>query len=113
MKLTDTILDGLVVISIDGHLDHANIGILNDLVAAHLNDGNHHLLLDLTACSSIDSAGLSAMMTLLKTIEGEGTLSVAAPSSNVRRPPDIVGRPQTNGFRIYDDVASARSAVAA
>ena len=110
MKLTDTALDGLVVIAIEGDLDHSNIGVLNEVLAAHMSNGEYCLLLDLERCSYIDSAGLGAMLNLLRTIQGKGTLAVAAPSPHIRRVLDISGLPGTQGFQIYDDLAAGRSA---
>lgn len=112
MNITGTTLDGCFVIGVDGDLDHANIEVLDDLVAAHLSSGNHCLIFDLVSCDYIDSAGLGAMMTLHRTIRGKGTLSVAGPSSHIRRLLDIVGLPAAEGFQVYDDLASARAAVA-
>ncbi len=110
MKLTDTTLDGLVVIAIEGDLDHSNIGVLNEVLDAHMSNGNYCLLVDLERCSYIDSAGLGAMMNLLRTVQGKGTLAVAAPSPHIRRVLDIAGLPGTEGFHVYDDLATGRAA---
>jgi anti-sigma B factor antagonist len=112
MRLVHNTDDGFVVIRIDGELDHANIGALKDVLAAHLGEGQHNLLMDLEACTYLDGAGLAALFTFLKLTEQDGgMLSVAAPQPQLRRLFEIVGLLGSERVQVYDDITAARFAL--
>ena len=107
MNIRDTRIDGLVVIEIDGELDGSNVAPLDECLAAHLAAGKRRFVIDLQACSFIDSSGLSAILTLHRELQNEGALAMAAPNPNIRRLLDIVGLAGSEGFEVYGDLPTA------
>ena len=60
MNIRDTRIDGLVVIGIDGELDGSNVALFDECLSAHLAAGKRRIVIDLQACTFMDSSGLSS-----------------------------------------------------
>lgn len=112
MKLRNSPFDGLMVVGIDGELDGSNVALLDECLSAHLAAGKRRIVIDLQACSFMDSKGLGALLYLRRDVPEEGALALAGPSPNLRRLFEIAGLTGQEGFEVYGDVAAACAAMA-
>jgi anti-anti-sigma factor len=69
------------------------------------------MLLDLTDCGYLDSAGLSVLIHALREVQGKGWLGVINPDANLTRLFEIVGLTASEWFRIFPGVEQASAAV--
>jgi anti-sigma B factor antagonist len=68
----------------DRRLDAAGAPDFKQRVSQRIDEGAHHLVLDLTAVELVDSTGLSALLSVLKRLPPDGVLALAG-----TRPPVI------------------------
>ena len=75
-----------------GQLGAPGTSALRRAVTAVLQDGERHLLVDLTALTDLDAAGLDELVYVSNMTTGAGgTLQIACPRMSVRRLLDEVG----------------------
>jgi anti-anti-sigma factor len=58
VKIRDITQDGVVAIGIDGELERANVALLENRLSDYLAAGQRRILIDLQACTFMDSGGL-------------------------------------------------------
>jgi anti-anti-sigma factor len=69
-------------------------GALRRAVMALLQDGERHILLDLSALTDLDAAGIGELVSVWNmTTSAGGTLQIERPQASVRRLLDVVGLP--------------------
>lgn len=84
--MNDTIQDGVMIISpTSERMDGANAGALKSRFVDALNEGQRAFVIDLGAVDFMDSTGLGALMSCLKSLGGEGNIVIASPSQKVRK----------------------------
>lgn len=87
-------------------------GPVKDIVAARLEGGVQHIVMDLQNVDVMDSCGLSVLIGLKKLAEeGEATFAVCGLAPMVRRLFKLTKLERV--FAIHDDVEAARTAVVA
>jgi anti-anti-sigma factor len=80
------------VISITGDLDIANTDRVRESLEAAVADREHPLVVDLTNCDFIDSAGLSTLLAAARPRTKDADLAIAAATeTETRRMLDLTG----------------------
>lgn len=79
--------DADVVISLDGEVDIATVGRLDSAIRRALATSAPEIVIDLTACHFIDSAGIGTLLRLDRRLaaDGERTLLILPGPENVQR----------------------------
>ncbi len=97
---------GIVVISVGGTIDAFAADALLGALSGQVRQGNTRLVADLNAVSHTGSAGLRALLIVLKDTRREGgDLRLSAVQSDVLRVLELSGL--TSVLQLYPDVESA------
>ncbi|TXN31126.1 STAS domain-containing protein [Lacisediminihabitans profunda] len=100
------IADGIAVVRPTGRLNMVSAGRLRELITSTVAGGRSRVVVDLTGVEFIDSSGLGALISGLKTArQAGGDLRIAAPNEQV----SLVLR-LTNMDRVLPVYASAETA---
>jgi anti-sigma B factor antagonist len=84
--------DGVAVVRLAGRLDMGSADLLKRRVASLVEDGHSRVAVDLTEVSFIDSSGLGALISGLKsTRSAGGDLRIAAPNEQTRMVLSLTG----------------------
>ena len=103
--------DALVATVLESRLDASSAPALKKRMAALIKDGHHRLALYLSAVEFIDSSGLSAMVSALRQLHGDGDLVLIAPRNTVLSMFKLTRLDRV--FRIFPDQMQALAALAA
>lgn len=99
---------GVVVVSLDGRLNMASASTLRQTIASLVQEGSSRFAVDLSRVSFMDSSGLGALISGLKTArQAGGDLRIAAPTEQVQLVLQL-----TNMERVLTPYDSAESAFA-
>ncbi|ADU64215.1 MAG: STAS domain-containing protein [Pseudodesulfovibrio sp.] len=99
----------MILRPVEERLDAANSGLLKSRFVDLVNDGHRSFVIDLSAVDFMDSTGLAALMSGLKTLGGDGEILLASLSVKVRKLFALT-RLDQGVFRIF---ASTEEALAA
>jgi anti-sigma B factor antagonist len=98
--LVATFSDGVEAV-LDGELDAANGGAVADLLLDACAGTRPHLIVDVERLEVLDSAGLQALVQVLRRVRaGGGELVIRHPTRIVRRVLDISGLPTLPGATV-------------
>lgn len=111
MDVLEDTLCGLPLLRVKGYVDHLTAPILAGAVTRALHESPSRMLLDLTDCGYLDSAGLSVLIHALREVQGRGWLGVINPDANLTRLFEIVGLTASEWFRIFPGPDQASAAV--
>lgn len=76
---------GVSILRLEGRLNMVSAGALRDLVTSTVADGHRRVVVDLAGVDFMDSSGLGALISGLKTArQAGGDLRIAAPTEQVR-----------------------------
>jgi anti-sigma B factor antagonist len=86
MELTvQELADGVAIVSLDGRLNMVTAGRLRDVVSTTVESGFPRVVVDLSGVDFIDSSGLGALISGLKTARlAGGDLRITAPTEQVQ-----------------------------
>lgn len=103
---------GIPYTRVNGVLDRAHARYVLEVLTAgvRLREGRP-LLLDMSGVTCIDSGGFSALMQVVRALEGEGWIAAVVPPGHVRRMVELVGLPIKSEFRVFDSLPEALSAI--
>jgi len=93
-----------VVIRIEGELDAFAAPDLKQQLFACFDSGFNRLILEMSACTFVDSTGLGVLVAVLKHARGR-ELALAAPNPEIRRILQIVGLDRM--LRLYESPTEA------
>ena len=100
---TETLDDGLGVITISGELDQATAEDLREPLQGAINGGTRALMIDMTKCGFIDSTGLGVIVEAWKMLEerdgDRASLAICCPEPEVRRLLEVTGLDQAIAIR--------------
>lgn len=100
--------DGVVVLSLDGRLNMVSAVVLRQTIASLVQDGEVRFVVDLSGISFMDSSGLGALISGLKSArQAGGDLRIAAPTEQVQLVLQL-----TNMERVLTSYDTAESAFA-
>lgn len=85
-------------------------GAFKAQIAAIVERGDRHLILDLQNVEFVDSTALGAIVAILKMVDPSGHLLLCGASPTVRAMMEVTR--MTRIFPLHDDVAAARAAMA-
>jgi anti-sigma B factor antagonist len=98
--------DVMVLRPSDERLDAANSGSVKNSFVDAVNEGQRAFVIDLSAVDFMDSTGLAALMSCLKSLGGEGRIVLSEPSDKVRKLFALT-RLDRGVFEIYDTTDEA------
>ncbi len=105
----DTSNDDISVIVPDGErMTATNSTSFKEQIIAHVDEGNSRLVVDLSGVSFVDSAGLGALVGVLKRIGNRGDIVVCGLADSVRQMFEL-----TRMNRIFTEYPNRAAAVAA
>ncbi|MEF2231263.1 MAG: STAS domain-containing protein [Pseudodesulfovibrio sp.] len=87
-------------------VDAANSGMLKSRFLDAVNEGRRVFVIDMSVVDFMDSTGLAALMSCLKSLGGEGQIVLAALTEKVRRLFTLT-RLDQGVFRIFDSTDEA------
>jgi anti-sigma B factor antagonist len=102
--------DALVAKVLDTRLDASSAPALKNRIVGLIKSGHHHIALDLADVEFIDSSGLSALVSALRLLQGDGELVLIGPRSTVLSMFKLTRLDRV--FRIFPDQAEALAALA-
>ena len=110
-EIQDEVRPQARVVSISGEFDIASTDQARRVLDEAVADREHVLVVDLTRCEFIDSAGLSTLLAAARPRAAEADVTVAAaPDSELRRMLDLTGISLSlPTFETVDDAAAAAS----
>lgn len=90
MELIETEQEGVTIVEPRGRIDTNGAKPFGDRVAALINAGTHHILIDLRQIPYISSAGFRALLIAAKAMDAaKGSLVLCGMSSEIKRLFDI------------------------
>lgn len=90
----------VTLVAVSGRVDSMNANQFGEALNSQIDDGNVHLVLDLSSVEYMSSAGLREIVTTLKRAKkAQGDLRLAQPSQRVREVLEMAGLDTI--FRIY------------
>ncbi len=109
LSLTDSVVDGVTVVTVEGEMDVYTSPTLRDRLSALLDDGTSTVVVDLSAVTFLDSTGIGTLVGALKRAEEQGGgLPVVCPQDRLLKLFRITGLDGV--FTIRDTVAEAVAA---
>jgi anti-anti-sigma factor len=99
-------LEGMPLLGIEEHLDHASAGAFRAAVTQSLGSGDR-LALDLTKSEYVDSGGLAVMLDTVSRFPPDGRLVVIGCNKKVYRLFEIVGLSDHPAFQIFPTLEHA------
>jgi anti-sigma B factor antagonist len=110
MEITQRELeDEVYLVALDGALNARSAEDTKDVFRELVDQGARKIIVDLSAVPFIDSSGLAALVSGLKTLGGDANnLRLAAPQSQARLLFELTMFDRV--FQIYDSVADAQAA---
>src|SRR5262245_66043175 len=107
MEITDSVIDGIVEVRLQGRLDGYWATHLDKALAKRVRDGHVNLRVDLADIDFISSAGIGVLMKYYRQLTAiDGWLVVTNPSKRVRSVLDITG---LTPFLMHPEPAAARA----
>ncbi len=82
---TRQLLDGSVVLVVDGEIDLDTAAEFKAKLADAIRFGRSRVIIDLTGCDFVDSTGLNALVHADIHVNGTGPLTLIVPQANVLR----------------------------
>jgi anti-anti-sigma factor len=112
VEITEGEIRGLPLLVIEGELDHSSKQAVRDAMEDILRGAYppQSLLLDLTDCPYLDSAGLGVILYALRDLPAEGWLGLIGVSADVKRILTYAGLLDIERVRFFvspDDVAAS------
>ena len=86
----ETVLDGVVVVRVEGELDLATCAAFEDAIGE--TDPGQRLVIDLTECTFLDSSAVRVLVTTIRAAqEAQGSVSLVATDRGILRVLEIAG----------------------
>jgi anti-anti-sigma factor len=114
VELTESAIDGLPLIIIEGELDHASkravLDAINDLFRGAYPPRS--VLIDLTDCAFLDSGGLSVLLSTLARVPADGWLGIIGASAGPNRVLEYTGFMDHDKVRFFSSRSDAAASLA-
>jgi anti-anti-sigma factor len=114
MKMSESRVEGVPLIVIEGDLDHASKQVVLEATEDILQGAfpSRSLLFDLTACTFVDSGGLSVLLTALAQLPEDGWLGIIGASAGPNRVLQYTGFLQHEKVRFFPTMNDAQWSLA-
>jgi anti-anti-sigma factor len=113
MEIYEASLSGIPLLRVVGDIDHYASAVFDEAVRKILARDGSRLLLDLSACTYIDSGGLGVILIALEEVRERGWLGVVDPDPNVHRLHEMVGLLREECFLVFGDEEEAAAFISA
>lgn len=106
LKIETRMVGGKPVLDLTGEVDSYNSPKLRETMVALIEEGNPHLLINMTGVDYIDSTGLGTLVGGLKRAsEKNGTIRIVCPNEQIYKVFNITGLVKV--FSIFDNEQAA------
>lgn len=106
MQITERQEGPILVLALEGRLDHAGAGIFQECALNHIRNGARSMVVDFGGTSFVASMGIRAIMVPAQEMSREGgRFGLAGLSPQLIRLFEVSGLLQV--FKVYDTVADA------
>ncbi|HQV71141.1 MAG TPA: STAS domain-containing protein [Thermoflexales bacterium] len=105
MQLKVKQLKHVDIVSVDGRVDSMTAPELDTALKGLVEKGRRKIVIDLSKCQYVSSAGLRAMLSALKQVKGGGNLVLVGASPQIRETLQLVGFHTL--FTQFDDILDA------
>ena len=106
LRLDVTHREGWAVLAVGGEIDVATAPRLREQLISLVNDGQHRIVVDLTAVEFLDSTGLGVLVGALKRVRThDGDLALVCDEPRILKVFEITGL--TKVFAMFDTVDGA------
>jgi anti-anti-sigma factor len=114
MNLTESTINGIPLIVVEGDLDHSSKQAALDAVSGILKGPYppRNLLFDLTDCAFVDSGGLSVLLSVLGQLRPGGWLGLIGVSTGPLRLLTYTGFLDTDNVRFFNSPSDAAASLA-
>ena len=75
----------IFILTIEGELDLSSAPAVREPLERELSEGRRKILVDMLACTFVDSTGLGVMLHSAKRLEGEGAMALVCVDDQIRR----------------------------
>lgn len=107
MQTKESLIDGVMVVELIGQrLDAATAPVFKGKMVDLINQGNRLFLLDFSGLDFMDSTGLGALISCVKSLGGKGDLAMFGLRESVRKIFSVT-RLDRGVFRIFESKAEA------
>jgi anti-anti-sigma factor len=98
--------DGVTLLEVEGRVDSMNANQLGSVLDEQIDDGDIHIVLDLSGVEYMSSAGLREIVSALKKVKrSRGDVRIAQPTPRVREILEMAGLDTI--IQIYDSQVDA------
>lgn len=113
MIITESAIHGLPLLVIEGELDHASKQELREAVDSVVRGAfpPQSLLLDLTDCGYMDSAGLGVLFSALRSLPEDGWLGLIGVAPEIKRVLTYAGLLDIERVRFYSSMNDASASL--
>jgi anti-anti-sigma factor len=114
MKISESRVEDVPIIAIEGELDQSSKQVALDAVGDILSGAfpAKSLLFDLTACTFVDSGGLSVLLSALGQLPDDGWLGIIGASAGPNRVLEYTGFLELEKVRFFRTLGDAEWALA-
>ncbi|MCP4051415.1 MAG: STAS domain-containing protein [bacterium] len=106
MEITENIIDNIFILSLNGKLDTITSNDLQEKLMDTISSGEKKIIIDLTECSYISSAGLRVLLMGQKRLKPlGGSIMLASVSDNIKQIFSISGF--SSLFVFFDSIDAA------
>lgn len=105
MQLKIKQLKHVDIVSVDGRVDSATAPELDTALKGLIEKNRRKIVIDLSKCGYVSSAGLRAMLSALKQVKNNGNVILTGVNAPIRETLQLVGFHTL--FTQYDDVLDA------
>lgn len=114
MKVTESTINGVPLIVVEGDLDHASKQAALDAASGILKGPYppKNLLVDLTDCAFVDSGGLSVLLSVLEQLAAGGWLGLIGVSTGPLRLLTYTGFLESDSVRFFTSPSDAAASLA-
>lgn len=113
MNITESEIHGLPLLSIEGELDHSSKQELREAVDAIVRGAfpPQNLLMDLTDCVYLDSAGLGVLFSALRALPDDGWLGLIGVAPEIKRVLTYAGLLDVERVRFFTSLNDASASL--
>ena len=91
MEILETKKNDFTILALEGRLDTLSSASLDSKLKDLMDKNENKIIIDLTNLNFISSSGLRVLLTIAKTVKGEGKLALCSLQEHVKEVFDVAG----------------------